>query len=155
MSTRIIGLGQRFGGDDAAGLAVLDRLKRMPLPEGVTLAEAKDGTALVELLAGVDRALIVDALLGPGAPGRIHHLTPAQLGKGQIAAFSTHGLDVGASIALAGMLYPETVAGEIHIVGIEIARAERYRQGLSPAVEAAVDEAADMALRFVCDGADR
>jgi hydrogenase maturation protease len=136
----VIGLGQRYGGDDAVGLAVVARLRALGCPDGVELVEAPDAAHLVAALETPGRAIIVDALLGPGEPGRIHVITPGDLDAGGLSAVSTHGLDVPGAIALAAALYPSR-ARAVHIVGVEIARATRFREGMSPEVAAAVDGA--------------
>jgi hydrogenase maturation protease len=142
----VIGLGQRFGGDDAVGLAVLARLAELGGGEELEQVEVEDATQLIEALLTPRRAVIVDAVLGAGEPGRVHLLSPDALARGALSAVSTHGLDVAQAIALARRLYPDTVSPRIQLVGVEIARAERFQQGLSPALAAAVDRAAEAVI---------
>lgn len=151
MKTRVIGLGQRHGGDDAVGRAVIARLRALAPPAAMELVEVDDPSALIEALLSERRVVLVDALLGAGDPGRVHHLAPEQLGQGALAALSTHGLDVPQAIALARSLYPDAVSPRIELVGIEIARATRFTEGLSPPVLAAVDEAAKAVMALASE----
>ena len=138
----MIGLGQRFGGDDAVGLAVAAMLRERDASEELEVREVGDATALVDALLTPAPVIIVDALLGDGEPGTLHLLSPEALGAGALAAVSSHGLDVGQAIALSRVLHPDAVSPRIQILGVEIARAERFHEGLSPQVLAAVQQAA-------------
>jgi hydrogenase maturation protease len=98
----VIGLGNPLCGDDAAGIAVVRRLRRR---SGVRLVEqAGEATALVAALRGASAALVVDAATG-GPPGDVRRLDAA---AGPLPAglfeLSTHGFGVAAGIELARAL---------------------------------------------------
>ncbi|HKI52351.1 MAG TPA: hydrogenase maturation protease [Geothermobacteraceae bacterium] len=60
---RVIGLGCPLMGDDGVGLAVLAALLQRDLPQGVELVDGGTaGHVLLELLAGADRAILIDAV---------------------------------------------------------------------------------------------
>lgn len=144
MKPTLIALGQRLAGDDGVGLAVADRV-REEAGDGVIVAAVADASNLISMLRTEGPVVVVDALcraLDPRHPGRIHILTPEDLGSKDLAAVSTHGLDVAQAIELARALYPGEVAAEIRVIGVEIERADRFREGLSPEVAGAVAEAA-------------
>ena len=61
---------------------------------------------------------------------------------------TTHGVGVLEAVKLARELSPEMVARRVHIVGVSIERPKRYGEGLSPEVVAAVEPAAEAALRL-------
>lgn len=145
---RVIALGQAAGGDDGAGLAVLAELRRRGVPEGVELVHAAEDTALLTLLETPVPIVLVDAVLG-GEPGAVLDLTPEELDAGGFRPVSTHGLGAPQAIALARALAPAAVSATIRIVGITIARPERYLQELSPAVAAAVPRAAERVRALV------
>jgi hydrogenase maturation protease len=92
-----------------------------------------------DLLDGVDALVIVDALPGDEVPGTITVLEvgPEDLGEGE---FDAHGMNpvavLGSLDALGGSLPPT------YVVGCTPADLEEG-MGLSPAVAAAVDVAAD------------
>jgi hydrogenase maturation protease len=67
----IIGIGNRDQGDDAAGLLIADGIRRR-VPTGVTVVELDgDGSDLVDALAPLDAAIIVDAALSGAPPGTV------------------------------------------------------------------------------------
>lgn len=140
MSARVIGVGQRLAGDDGVGVRVAERLRSLGL-EDVEVAFAASATDLIAALTGVRRVIVVDAVLGSGAPGHLHVATPEDFDAQRLVAITTHGLDLPAAVALARALYPDTVAPEIQIVGIEIERPEALAEALSPPATAAVEAA--------------
>jgi hydrogenase maturation protease len=153
MGARVVGIGQRLAGDDGVGLRVAERVRALDLP-GVEVASAASATDLIAALEGPERVIVVDAVLGPGEPGRLHVAAPEDFGAGRLVAVSTHGLDVPGAVAMARALYPETVAPSIRIVGVEIARADRLGEGLSAEVAMAVEGAARAVIDLLCEGAD-
>ncbi|MDC0720862.1 hydrogenase maturation protease [Nannocystis bainbridge] len=140
MSARVIGVGQRLAGDDGVGIRVAERLRSLDLDD-VQVDFVASTTELIARLTGVDRVIVVDAVLGSGALGHLHVATPEDFDAQQLVAISTHGLDLPAAVALARALYPESVAPEIQIVGLEIERPERLAEELSLTAAAAVEAA--------------
>jgi hydrogenase maturation protease len=144
---RVIALGQRLAGDDAVGLAIADRLRAIR-PPWMEILDVPDGAALVELLSTPRVVVIVDAVIG-GDAGRAIALDARALsstGPRGLALVSSHGIDVPSAIALAEALYPTTIAPAIHVVGVTIARAPRFSEGMSVEVASAVDAAVEQVL---------
>jgi hydrogenase maturation protease len=135
----VIGLGQRDRGDDAAGLAVADRVGALGLP-GVRVIEQAEPAGLLDAWAGAHLVVVADAVRSGRPPGTVQimhaeHRLPLRTGPG-----GTHALGLAEAVELAralGQLPPELV-----IVGIE---AEDFQLGmpLSGPVAAAVQQAAD------------
>lgn len=142
---RVIGLGQRLAGDDGVGLVVAARIAERA-GASIEVIEIGDATALIEALVSPGRVVIVDAVIGGGQPGTIHVVSPEVLAGERLAAVSTHGIDVLQAIEMARILYPDAVSTDVHIVGIEIEKAEPTGEGLSPAVAGAVDYAVGVVL---------
>jgi hydrogenase maturation protease len=140
---RVIGIGQRAAADDGVGPAVIDVLREAGAGEGVELCEVAEPSALLPLLEGARRVILVDAALGGGAPGTVHVLAPEALAAGDIAPISTHGMTVGQALGLARVLSPEDVCPDISIVAISVERPACLAYGLSPEVKAAVPRAAE------------
>lgn len=149
MSARVVGLGQRLAGDDAVGLAIVDRLRAEGVREGVELRHAPDGAGLVSLLETPHPVVVVDAVVGPGPPGEIVELDEAELGSSSDRLLSTHGLDVARAIALARAVFGAEAAPSVRVIGVRVAAPARGSLGLSPAVVAAVASAA-RAVRRAC-----
>ncbi len=143
MVVRVIGVGQRAAGDDGVGPAVIDVLRREGAGEGVDLCEVNDPSALLPLLSGARRVILVDAALGGGGPGTVHVLAPEALAAHGVAPISTHGLSVGQALGLAHALTPESVCRDIRIVAISVERPACLAYGLSPEARAAVPRAAE------------
>jgi hydrogenase maturation protease len=148
MRARVIGLGQAAAGDDGVGLVVLRSLRVRALPSGVELHEVGEPSALVPLLSGATPVIIVDAVLGDSA-GEVVELSPDELAEHAPLRMSSHGLGVAEAIGLARVLAEGRSSPEIRIIAITIARPERYQQGLSPEVAAAVPRAVERVLSLV------
>ncbi len=136
MRIRVVGLGTSFG-DDAAGPLVATALANgPPLPPDVDVVTCYRPVDLVELLDGVDAAVVVDAARFGARPGTVHEVAPGRVAES--ARTSSHGLGLREALALAEAL--DRAPRRISVVAIE-ARGEDSRS-LSPEVESAVDEAA-------------
>ncbi|HEY2386503.1 MAG TPA: hydrogenase maturation protease [Candidatus Binatia bacterium] len=142
---RIIALGQDAAGDDGVGFAILEWLRRHPLGDDVELVRAREDVALVGLLETPAPVVLIDAVLGTPA-GEVLAFAPEDLAARASLVVSTHGLGIAQAIELARVLAPDEVSSCIRIVGVTIARPQRYEQGLSPAVAAAVPRAGERVL---------
>ena len=145
---RIIALGQDAAGDDGAGPAVLEELRRRGADTRAELIRAPHAGALLALLDTPAPVVIVDAAVG-GSPGDVLHLRPPELRNATARPLSSHGLGVEEALALALLLDPDRISPSIHIVAIVIAPPRPGDDGLSPAVARAVPRAAGLALRIV------
>ena len=135
----VIALGNEWRGDDAAGLELLQLLRRDP-PERVALSAVQgDATHLLAALEQRAAVVLVDAVVTGAAPGTVHcwrwrdgHPALAEL------RLSTHKTSLIDALALAEALgrgRPELI-----VVGIEAAQFT-LGAALSPAVASALDEA--------------
>ncbi len=149
-SLRIIGLGNEWRGDDAAGLSAVrrlrDRLDR--IGERVQVIEARQaGTDLLDLMNGARVVLLIDAAKSGQPAGTIHCLDAS---AGPIAlnlvCRSTHGVGVAEAIELGRTLgwLPDTVI----IYGIEVAETG-WGPSLSQPVEEAVEQVVEQIARDV------
>jgi len=136
VSAIVIGVGNPYRRDDGVGPAVVDRLRRRGRA-GVTLAEC-DGepTRLLDLWAGADIAVVVDAVrTSSPRPGAIHRRSLLHPSLGSGTAASSHVMDLGDSVALAAAL--DRLPGTLLLFAVEAADTS-LGVGLSPEVEAAV-----------------
>lgn len=133
---RVIGLGQQAAGDDGAGLAVLAQLRAEGVPEGVELVEAREASALMDLLRTDALVIVVDAVLAD-PPGEVLELTPADLAVQALPSASSDVLRVGQVIAIAEELAPEAVTSDLVILAVTIAHPAPPGAALSPPVAAA------------------
>jgi hypothetical protein len=73
-NTVVIGVGNAYGGDDAAGLVAAQRLAQLASDEAMILTETGDAARLIEFWKGANKVIILDAVssgAGPGTPRRL------------------------------------------------------------------------------------
>jgi len=139
--TVVLGLGNPLLSDDAAGLAVADELERLlaerPIAGVEVARSSRGGFELIDLLAGFQRAVIVDALVTVDpCPGRVHRLEPAQV-SGSARLVGSHEVGLATALELAealGIVMPETVT----VYGVEAADVTTFAETPTPAVAAAI-----------------
>ncbi len=161
--TLVAGIGNVFLSDDAFGVEVAQRLAQRPLPEGV---RAEDygirGIHLAyELLEGYDTLVLIDAVPIGEPPGTLAVIEPELDAVGTDPGDPAGAADAdadGAPMLDAHTMSPDIVlatlarlggsVGRIVIVGCQPADL-REGIGLSPAVAAVVDDAADLCLEVL------
>jgi hydrogenase maturation protease len=150
---RIIGIGSPFG-DDAAGLIAARRLAVAPPPDTEVIEADRPGATLIELLAGVDAAILIDAAHSGAPTGTLHDLDLHDLPRQTIALVSSHGLGVIDAVQLACALGHAPTRGRVLAIEVATERVERsdvdiQPRNLSAAVDAAVERAVRRARRWV------
>jgi hydrogenase maturation protease len=164
--TLVAGIGNVFLSDDAFGVEVAHRLAGRPLPAGV---RAEDygirGIHLAyELLEGYDTLVLVDAVPLGQAPGTLAVIEPkndASASAGTEGGASgvnevpdptavpmVDAHTMGPDVVLATLARLGGSVGRIVIVGCQPAEL-REGMGLSPAVAAVVDDAADLCVEVL------
>jgi hydrogenase maturation protease len=115
----VIGMGNPHRGDDGAGRAVARRLHGR-LADGAEVFEHDgEATALMALLEGADRAIVIDACRSGAPPGTVRRLDAgaAPLPRDRFS-LSTHGLGLAAAIELGrvlGQLPPSCIVYAIEV----------------------------------------
>lgn len=143
----VIGVGNDFRRDDAAGLEVARRV-RAAAPAGVQVLE-HDGepAGLLDVWDGADVAYVVDAVRGTDGPGAVHRV---EVGSDPLLhrepRDSTHALSFGEAVALGRVL--GRLPARLLLVGVE-GGDFAAGQGLGPEVAAAVEAVADEIVREV------
>ena len=136
----LIGVGNAWRGDDGAGLAVARRVRELS-PAGVEVREVEgDATALVEAWSGAEGVVVVDAAESGAPPGTVRRFD-ARTRPLPVRSLrsSTHAFGVSDAVELARAL--NRLPARLDVYAIEGA-SFAAGQGLSPAVERAVDELA-------------
>ncbi len=139
----IIGVGNPWRGDDAAGPAVIDRL-RDRVGSGVALIESEgEPSRLLDSFALADRVILIDAIRTGAELGTVHHFNGSELPDDLGTGRSTHLVDLVDTIALGKVL--GRLTGTLEFIGIEGAS---YEPGtpMCPEVEAAVARTAEQLL---------
>jgi hydrogenase maturation protease len=135
----VIGVGNTYRSDDAAGLLVA-RLLREHLSEVAIQETSGEGATLIEQWQKAGQVWLIDAVASGAAPGSIHRMEaheqpiPAALFHG-----STHDFGVAQAIEMARVL--GTLPPRLVLYGIE-GRCFDFGTTLSPEVEQAAHEVA-------------
>ena len=137
MRTLVLGLGNELAGDDAVGVLVARAL--FVEFDGVAdvVESSASGMALIEILAGYDRVVVVDSILtGRNPPGTITEMGLMEVGR--VVAPSVHqaGLPELAAVAeRLGLGFPS----QTRVLAIEVVDPYTFGAGLSPPVADAID----------------
>jgi hydrogenase maturation protease len=136
----VIGVGNAWRRDDAAGLLVARQLKAQGLT-GVEVRESPaTGTDIYEAWKGAAGAIVVDAVTGGGPPGTIYRFEAHDEGEVPLQGFrsaSSHGWGVAEALGL-GRVFRE-LPPRLIIYGIE-GKDFQPGQVVSPEVAAAIPE---------------
>jgi hydrogenase maturation protease len=141
----VIGVGNDFRGDDAAGLVVARRVAERDV-NGIAVAEAPaEGASLIDAWDGTDAVVIIDAVRSGSAPGTVHRLSQRALtASADLFHQSTHAINVPDAVELAGAM--KRLPKRLIVIGIE-GKDFHTGHGLSQEVKAAFPDAVDAVLR--------
>ena len=150
MTPLVVGVGNRVRRDDGVGPAVVDRV-RASRPDLDVVELSGDASAMIELWAGRDVVVVVDAVRTGAPAGTCHRwrlgadgwdapLPPSRL--------SSHLVGVREAVELATAL--DRLPPRLVVVGVEVADLG-VGEGLSGAVAAAIDDAAELVLESVAE----
>ncbi len=145
MNILVLGLGQSLRGDDAAGLETVRQWQvKYPQTAGRVQVETRElpGLVLLDLLEGVEAAILVDAVHTPAPAGTLIRLGPDDLAAFTPGSGSAHGWGVAETLQLGRSLYPWLAAVRVTLLGIV---GEQFvpGAGLSPQVQEALAEAVE------------
>jgi hydrogenase maturation protease len=148
MRTLVLGLGNPILTDDGIGVYVVREVATRGLPNDVDVQEAcVGGLRLLEVIAGYDRLILVDAIqTRDGAPGQVYRLA-ADDPRASLHAGSTHDLSFRGALAWGrrmGMVLPPDDA--ITIIAIEAEDVLTFGEALTPAMTAALPDATEAVL---------
>ncbi|MFQ5488373.1 MAG: hydrogenase maturation protease [Gammaproteobacteria bacterium] len=131
---RIIGVGSPFGSDRlgwevAAELARRDLAARFPAGRLSIQYCDRPGAALLEIMAGAELAIILDAMTAGLPPGSIRCFSVGELNS-DAALLSSHGFGVASTLALGKAL--DMLPARLYVLGIEIERHGAAQQEAAP-----------------------
>jgi len=152
----IAGIGNIFLGDDAFGVEVARSLSRRTFPSNVQVKDfgIRGFDLAYTLLDPWHTVILIDAMPRQEAPGTLFVLEPDLIGLGNPGAagmdLNPHGMDPLRVLNLAASLGP--ITAHILVVGCEpkdFGDELEGRMGLSPQVQAVVEEASNMIEELV------
>lgn len=125
----VVGVGNPYRGDDAAGRLVARKLREGGLP-GADVLELEGAAAeLIEVLGSYEAVVVVDAVRSPTS--EVGHIHRFEAGQGplptKLRSVSSHGFGVGEAIELARAL--GRLPGVVIVYGIE---SEAFEPGTDP-----------------------
>jgi len=147
MRVLVLALGNSLRGDEGAPHTVLEEVRRrVSATDGLELSGSiSGGIALLSMITGFDRVLIIDSDQTPGrSPGDVHTHTPETMEETMHAASDSGG--ISRVLELGERFYPGQMPREVVTVAIEVGDCDSLKEGLSPAVAAAVPEATEATL---------
>ena len=99
MNTLVLGIGNPILTDDGVGIKVAQKLKEVN-PELEVEETSEVGMALLELIAGYDKLIIIDSIkTEQGKPGELYKLELEDLKPAKYFS-SSHGIDIPTAIEL-------------------------------------------------------
>lgn len=139
---RVTCVGNPMRGDDGAGPAVAELLRRKQLPGIEISVHTGETMDLLEAWCGACEVYLVDAVCSGSTPGHIHRfeLDTSELPRGWRSACSTHGIGLAEAIELGKAL--RKLPRRLVVYGIEAGRLDHGAQ-LSEPVAAAVHAVAE------------
>jgi hydrogenase maturation protease len=148
LKTLVLGLGNPILTDDGVGIHVVRALATRCQWDDVVFAEASvGGLRLLDVIAGYDRVVMVDAIQTPdGRPGEVYRLLPNDL-RASLHSGSTHDLSLSGALALGrgmGMNLPDDEA--IVIVAVEAEDVLTFGETCTPRVQAAMPSVVEAVL---------
>ena len=144
--TLVLGIGNRLGGDDAAGTHVVDminrrrhRAKALFPPEimAIDAGAAPESYTSVIRQRRPDLLILVDAADMGLPPGALRTIAPEKI---SVVSFSTHHMPLSMFIA-----YVKEFCGKVLLVGVQPERTEAG-SGISKAVRKSVKKLAEVIL---------
>jgi hydrogenase maturation protease len=114
----VIGIGNEYRHDDAAGLVVARRIKEHAPGSCVVCEQIGEGTALMQLWKGAGRVIAIDAVQSGAPPGTIHYFDANQHPlPAPIFRDSTHAFGLIEAIALSRTL--DQLPSSLVVYGVE------------------------------------
>ncbi len=133
----VIGIGNAYRGDDAAGLVVAQRIRDRTAKHFSVCEHTGDGASLMELWTGVDLVIVIDAMRSGAEPGMVIRFD-ATLRPLPAAIFhnSSHTFSLPEAIELSRVL--KQLPGHLIVYGVE-ARDFEAGANLSPVIDSALE----------------
>lgn len=136
--TLIVGIGNRFRGDDALGCVIADEIKKQVSNSVEVIEHNGDPAALIDLWQGYSQVILIDAVSSGAEPGTMHYVDLRQQSIPEVFRnYSTHALGIAEAVELARVLGKLPLS--IVFFGIE---GEDFKSAspLSPQLQHAVKE---------------
>jgi len=143
----VVGVGNEFRGDDAAGLWIARRIAEQSL-EGVSVVEVSgEGGQLIDLWQDAGHVFVFDAVRSGCDAGKVHRISAdTETVPSKFFNYSTHTFSVAEAVETARAL--EEMPEHLVLYGVE-GDCFDMKVGLSPKVEQAVETVVERAMEEV------
>ncbi|MFA6680159.1 MAG: hydrogenase maturation protease [Candidatus Methanomethylophilaceae archaeon] len=147
----VIGLGSPIMSDDAIGLVIAQKIEDMKLDKVETRQEAIGGLDIIPVLWGYRHAIIIDAIQTfQYDVGTVLLFDPEDFAP-TITGASAHGMNLATAMKIGREIEPEQMPDSIRFVAIEVEDIQTVHEGMTPRVEAAVNDAVDVVLNLISE----
>lgn len=146
---KVLGIGNLLVGDDGFGPRVLEELQTREIPENVELIDAGvGGMAILSWIEEADKIIIIDSVQTGNEPvGTVYRFTDKEMPPSNMFMLSLHDLNLVDTLNIGRLV--QKMPEEIIIYGIEVVRLTEFTKEMSPEVEAAVKEVADLIIEEI------
>ena len=147
MKTLILGLGNPILTDDGVGHRVAKELEaRLDQQEATVMETSLAGLDMMDLLAGYDRAIIIDAIQTVGGKaGQIYRIEPEAFDATRHTA-SPHDVNFATALELGNRL-GLALPSQIDIFAVEVADTSRFGEECTPKVTEAIPLCVEMIVQ--------
>jgi hydrogenase maturation protease len=150
--TIVLGMGNPILSDDGLGLEVARRLRGLPMPDGVEIAESEvGGLRLLELLRGYRKAILIDALKTGRPVGEILRVNGNDF-RGGHRWGAAHSIHLGTALEL-GEELGYSMPSECVVYAVEADDVETFGEELCPAVAESAGKVVDLVYEEVWNSA--
>jgi hydrogenase maturation protease len=134
----VIGIGNEFRGDDAAGLVTARRIAELKLSRIEIFESGGDIAALLSLWKDTKFVIVIDAVFSGEQPGKIYRFKPINepIPQKLFAKRSTHDFGLVEAIELSRAL--DTLPQKLIVYGI-VGASFQPGEGISPEVALAIE----------------
>ncbi|GJL82980.1 MAG: peptidase M52 [marine bacterium B5-7] len=144
-NTLVIGIGNRYRGDDAFGCIVASELANMMLSSVNCIEHDGEPAALMDCWQGVEKVVLIDAVSSGAKAGKIFRFNLAQQSlPEEFNLYSTHAFGVPQAVELARALHK--LPPQISFIGVEgdcFDAGEELSPALTKAKDAVITEILD------------
>ena len=143
-SILVVGIGNLLAADDGVGVRVAEKLIERNRCMGACVMDgATDGLALLEPVRAARELIVIDAMdLGDVPPGTVERLEPREILKAQSQKLSVHGIDFADMLRI--VQAEQGALPHLIIFGIQPESVIPYTYGITPRVEAVIDDVVEM-----------
>ena len=151
MKTLILGIGNPLLGDDGIGIHITKELAWEIEDKNIDIEDAgTDGLNLLELVAGYDRLIVIDAIMTEdGEIGEVYRLKLEDLAGTVQPNASPHHANLASMVELGKKLLPQQMPGEVIIFAVGIQEVTGFTEEMTRKVEEAVPVAVNLILEEI------